>query len=156
MKVSPTNSATSGASYHHAFHSVSFCALHLSHMSSGSSAPAGLVRVEVARLVLVGSCSTRVRFGTRTFNFKPHLCRCSKDPMTSLGRVSPVVPSPLFSSISVQGSLVKGRWYLTKVAKIHLSDGLSYLPGLTFSKETKELLKKWISYSYTDGARDRR
>ena len=47
----------------------------------------------------------------------------------------------------VQRSLLKGRWHSTKVAKIYLSDGLSYFPDLTFSKETKELLRKWDPFN---------
>ncbi len=41
---------------------------------------------------------------------------------------------------SMEVALLKGRWNSTKVAKIYLSDGLSYLPGLTFSEATKKLL----------------
>ena len=44
---------------------------------------------------------------------------------------------------SMEMALLKGRWSSTKVAKIYLSDGLSYLPGLTFSKDTRKLLKLW-------------
>ena len=44
---------------------------------------------------------------------------------------------------SMEMALLKGRWSSTKVAKIYLSDGLSYLPGLTFSSEARQKLKKW-------------
>ena len=44
---------------------------------------------------------------------------------------------------SMEVALLKGRWNSTKVAKIYLSDGLSYLPGLTFCKETRELLREY-------------
>ena len=44
---------------------------------------------------------------------------------------------------SMEVALLKGRWSSTKVAKIYLSDGLSYLPGLTFSRETKKLLSEY-------------
>lgn len=44
---------------------------------------------------------------------------------------------------SMEVALLKGRWNSTKVAKIYLSDGLSYLPGLTFGKETRELLREY-------------
>ena len=44
---------------------------------------------------------------------------------------------------SMEVALLKGRWASNKVARIYLSDGLSFLPGLTFSNDTKLLLHKW-------------
>ena len=44
---------------------------------------------------------------------------------------------------SMEQALLKGRWGSSKVAKIYLADGLSYLPGLTFKPEAKAMLQKW-------------
>lgn len=48
---------------------------------------------------------------------------------------------------SMEVALLKGRWSSTKVAKIYLSDGLSYLPGLTFKDETRKLLKEYSPFN---------
>ena len=44
---------------------------------------------------------------------------------------------------SMEVALLKGRWASNKVARIYVSDGLSYLPGLTFTNDTKSLLRRW-------------
>ena len=44
---------------------------------------------------------------------------------------------------SMESALLKGRWSSTKVAKIYLSDGLSFLPGLRFSEKSKAMLEQW-------------
>ena len=44
---------------------------------------------------------------------------------------------------SMETALVKGRWGSNRVARVYISDGLSYLPSLTFSRATKAMLKKW-------------
>ena len=44
---------------------------------------------------------------------------------------------------SMELALLKGRWGSSKVAKIYLADGLSYLPGLTFSKKARDMLTFW-------------
>ena len=44
---------------------------------------------------------------------------------------------------SMETALLKGRWSSTKVAKIYLSDGLSFLPGLRFSLKAREMLSQW-------------
>ena len=50
----------------------------------------------------------------------------------------------LFQSTgSMEAALVKGRWSSHRVARIYISDALSYLPGLTFSSEAKSMLQKW-------------
>ena len=48
---------------------------------------------------------------------------------------------------SMELALLKGRWQSARVAKIYLTDGLSYLPGLTFSPESKALLEMWKPFS---------
>ena len=50
----------------------------------------------------------------------------------------------LFQSTgSMEAALVKGRWSSHRVARIYISDALSFLPGLTFSVEAKSMLQKW-------------
>lgn len=50
----------------------------------------------------------------------------------------------LFQSTgSMEQALLKGRWASTKVAKIYLADGLSFLPDLRLSNKSKEMLVKW-------------
>ena len=44
---------------------------------------------------------------------------------------------------SMEQALLKGRWSSSKVAKIYLDDGLSYLPSLRFSAKAREMLRKW-------------
>lgn len=44
---------------------------------------------------------------------------------------------------SMEQALLKGRWNSSKVAKIYLADGLSFLPGLRFSQKSKEMLHRW-------------
>ena len=44
---------------------------------------------------------------------------------------------------SMEQALLKGRWQSTKVAKIYLADGLSYLPGLSYTDKASGMLKKW-------------
>ena len=44
---------------------------------------------------------------------------------------------------SMEMALLKGRWQSARVAKIYLTDGLSFLPGLTFSNKAQDLLTRW-------------
>ena len=44
---------------------------------------------------------------------------------------------------SMEMALLKGRWSSSKVAKIYLNDGLSYLPKMTFTPKAKNMLDKW-------------
>ena len=71
------------------------------------------------------------KFKLQTMNFRPYSLR--RGGATHIFQVSG----------SMELALLKGRWQSTKVAKIYLSDGLSYLPGLTFSEETRRLLRFW-------------
>lgn len=48
---------------------------------------------------------------------------------------------------SMEAALLKGRWSSTRVARIYISDALSYLPGLTFSAEANRMLKLWSPLS---------
>ena len=48
---------------------------------------------------------------------------------------------------SMEMSLVKGRWSSSRVARIYISDALSFLPGLTFSPKATGLLHFWDPFS---------
>ena len=48
---------------------------------------------------------------------------------------------------SMGQALLKGRWSSTRVAKIYMSDALSYLPSLTFTDRAKKLLATWSPFS---------
>ena len=47
---------------------------------------------------------------------------------------------------SMEAALLRGRWGSSRVARIYISDALSYLPGLTFTYDAKEMLKKWSPF----------
>lgn len=55
---------------------------------------------------------------------------------------------------SMETALLKGRWASTKVAKIYLADGLSFLPGLSFSTKATNLLQFWSWDKQFSTARD--
>lgn len=44
---------------------------------------------------------------------------------------------------SMETALLKGRWQSSKVAKIYLADGLSHLPGMTWTPKAKQMLELW-------------
>ena len=44
---------------------------------------------------------------------------------------------------SMEATLVMGRWESQKSARIYISDGLSFLPGMTFSEPTLAMLKRY-------------
>lgn len=47
---------------------------------------------------------------------------------------------------SMETALLRGRWGSSRVARIYISDGLSYLPGLTFTHNAQEMLRKWSPF----------
>lgn len=47
------------------------------------------------------------------------------------------------SSGSMEMALLKGRWSSARVAKIYISDALSFLPGMTFSSQAEYMLRAW-------------
>ena len=47
---------------------------------------------------------------------------------------------------SMEQALLKGRWS-SRVARIYISDALSYLPGLTFSDRAQRLLHVWSPFT---------
>ena len=53
---------------------------------------------------------------------------------------------------SMETVLLKGRWGSSQVSKIYIQDGLSFLPGLTFSDKASQMLQKWYPYSTDSGA----
>ena len=48
---------------------------------------------------------------------------------------------------SMELALLKGRWQSVRVAKISLTDGLSFLPGLSFTPKARALLQQWKPFS---------
>lgn len=44
---------------------------------------------------------------------------------------------------SMEIALVKGRWSHARVARIYISDGLSFLPRMTFTPSARKLLHSW-------------
>lgn len=78
----------------------------------------------------------KFNFYLRRFNLEQHLFR-----PYSLRRGG---ATEIFqTSGSMELALLKGRWQSARVAKIYLMDGLSFLPGLTFTAKAKTMLAKW-------------
>ena len=48
---------------------------------------------------------------------------------------------------SMEVALLKGRWGSSRVARIYIADGVSFLPGLTFTDEATRLLQAWDPFS---------
>ncbi len=48
---------------------------------------------------------------------------------------------------SMEVALLKGRWGSSKVARVYIADGISYLPGRTLSTRAKNFLEKWDPFS---------
>ncbi len=48
---------------------------------------------------------------------------------------------------SMERALLKGRWSSPKVAKIYISDALSFLPAMEFSDNACRMLQKWDPFS---------
>ena len=44
---------------------------------------------------------------------------------------------------SMESALLLGRWESARVAKIYISDGLLFLPGMTFTSKTKAMLQRF-------------
>ena len=44
---------------------------------------------------------------------------------------------------SMEVALVKGRWSHARVARIYISDGISFLPRMTFTPKARQLLLSW-------------
>ena len=42
---------------------------------------------------------------------------------------------------SMEAALIRGRWGSSKVARIYISDGLSYLPSIKITLHTKLFMK---------------
>ena len=74
-------------------------------------------------------------FGLHEHNFRPYSLR--------RGGATAVFQSTL----SMEAALVRGRWTSSRVARIYISDGLSFLPSLKMSSRTSSLLNK---YSFLD------
>ena len=44
---------------------------------------------------------------------------------------------------SMEAALLQGRWGSSRVARIYISDALSFLPGLTFTQTAVQMLRQW-------------
>lgn len=82
----------------------------------------------------------RFRFYCKRFDLQGHLFR-----PYSLRRGGATWTFQCSGSMEV--ALVKGRWSSSRVARIYISDALSYLPGLTFSEKAQSLLTQWSDFS---------
>lgn len=47
---------------------------------------------------------------------------------------------------SMESALLRGRWGSSRVARIYISDALSYLPGMTFTHNATQMLKLWSPF----------
>lgn len=52
---------------------------------------------------------------------------------------------------SMESALLRGRWQSSRVARVYITDGLSYLPSLKMTAQTKRLLNKYFFLNPTDG-----
>ena len=52
---------------------------------------------------------------------------------------------------SMESTLIRGRWESSRVAKIYISDGLSYLPAIKLSQVTSSMLHKYFYISPQTG-----
>ena len=55
------------------------------------------------------------------------------------------------STNSMEAALTKGRWQSSRVARIYISDGLSYLPNIKMSSKTAALLSRYYFVSPQQG-----
>ena len=56
---------------------------------------------------------------------------------------------------SMELALLKGRWSSPKVAKIYISDALSFLPAMEYSDLSRRMLQKWNPFSTPEGVKSR-
>ena len=86
------------------------------------------------------SFRNRFAFHMKKFDLLQHCFRCY-----SLRRGG---ATALFQSCgSMETVLLKGRWNSPQVGKIYIQDGLSFLPGLTFSTKARDMLAFWNPYA---------
>ena len=71
-------------------------------------------------------------FGLSEHNFRPYSLR--------RGSATEVFQTTL----SMEAALVRGRWTSSRVARIYISDGLSFLPSLKMSPRTARLLQRYF------------
>ncbi len=104
-------------------------ALKASRISEGNSnVPIWLRSAQSFRNEFYHHCK---RFDLQTFEFRPYSLR--RGGATHLFQ----------QTGSMEMALLKGRWSSSKVAKIYLSDGLSHLPGMTFSYKARTMLREF-------------
>lgn len=71
------------------------------------------------------------RFDLKALGFRP--CSLQRGGSTALFQ----------QTGSMELALLKGTWNSLKVAKIYLSDGLSYIPGFRFTEKASQMLQFW-------------
>lgn len=54
---------------------------------------------------------------------------------------------------SMEVALLKGRWSSPKVAKIYISDALSFLPAMEFSDKSCRMLRRWDPFSTSENVK---
>ena len=55
------------------------------------------------------------------------------------------------TSGSMEMALLKGRWGSSRVARLYIADGISYLPGITHTDTARAMLRKWDPFSTDSG-----
>ena len=76
------------------------------------------------------------RFDLQQLQFRPYSLR--RGGATDLFQVTG----------SMEKALVKGRWSSSKVARVYISDGLSYLPSIIFSRKARVMLRTWGPFNH--------
>ena len=71
------------------------------------------------------------KFGLDTFEFRPYSLR--RGGATAYFQ----------QTQSMEATLIRGRWQSSKVAKLYIADGLSFLPNIKLSDHTRKMLKRY-------------
>ena len=78
-------------------------------------------------------------YGVESHNFRPYSLR--RGGATALFQ----------ETNSMEVVLTRGRWQSSKIARVYITDGLSYLPSIRLSATTQKLLRKHHFISATQG-----
>ena len=52
---------------------------------------------------------------------------------------------------SMEMALLKGRWGSSRVARLYIADGISFLPGMTHTDFARDMLFRWDPFSTDSG-----
>ena len=77
------------------------------------------------------------RFDLEALQFRPYSLR--RGGATALFQASG----------SMELTMLKGRWSSNRVARIYISDAMSYLPGMTFTQKANAMLKDWDPFKFS-------